>query len=129
MKKLQSKVALVMAAVVAVAIPLAPAAGQEEQPKIVYGRSAGELDLPEENEVFIMNADGTDPVQLTNNDKEDAFPALSPDGSRIAFSRRVNGQYDLFVMDAAGSNVKPLMRTRNADEVLPSWSPSGGRLA
>ena len=118
-----------MAAVVAVAIPLAPAAGQEEQPKIVYGRSAGELDLPEENEVFIMNADGTDPVQLTNNDKEDAFPALSPDGSRIAFSRRVNGQYDLFVMDAAGSNVKPLMRTRNADEVLPSWSPSGGRLA
>jgi Tol biopolymer transport system component len=80
------------------------------------------------HEIFIM-VEGGDPARLTDNVREDAFPSLSPDGTQIAFSRRAKGQYDLFVMGSDGTDVTRLLRSPNADEVLPTWSPNGRRLA
>lgn len=75
-----------------------------------------------------MSSDGSGEVRLTNNDTEDAFPNLSPDGSRIAFSRWMGTQYDLFVMKADGSHVRRLTETK-PDEVLPTWSSDARWLA
>ncbi|HEV2755006.1 MAG TPA: hypothetical protein VG318_04440 [Actinomycetota bacterium] len=97
--------------------------------KIVYTRTSTDEDRPRAQEVYVMDADGTDPVRLTENEREDAFPSLSPDGTQIAFARRSHRQYDLYVMAADGTDVKRLTRTRKADEVLPAWSPGGGALA
>ena len=106
-----------------------PAAAQPTDRMIVYARSTGEFDDPAATEIFMMREDGTDVVQLTDNEKEDNFPVLSPDGWHIAFSRRTGGQYDLFMMDVDGNDVRRLIRSGNADEVLPSWAPDGKRLA
>ena len=105
------------------------AAARDDGRMIAYARSTGDQDRPRFTEIFVMDADGTDVVALTENHREDAYPALSPDGERIAFSRRIKGQYDLFVMDVDGSDPVRILRTGNADEVLPAWSPDGKRLA
>ncbi|MCH8961149.1 MAG: PD40 domain-containing protein [Bacteroidetes bacterium] len=54
-------------------------------------------------------------------------PAWSPDGSRIAFASNRAGNYDLFVMNADGSNQTPLTNTET-HEVKPAWSLDGMRL-
>ncbi len=37
------------------------------------------------SEIYVMNADGTNPTRLTDNPAEDILPAWSPDGRKIAF--------------------------------------------
>jgi Tol biopolymer transport system component len=117
-------------AVAAVAAGLGASAAAGDAPQnIVYTRSAAEQDHPRAQEVYVMDADGSDVERLTENEREDGFASLSPDGTRIAFSRRLHRQFDLFVMDADGSDVERLTRTAKADEVLPAWSPDGRALA
>lgn len=87
--------------------------------------------------IFSAKPDGTDVTRLTSGPAQDAHPAWSPDGSKIAFaSDRVlgNGQTDIYVMDADGTDVMRLTTeaTGPAHPVgsrLPAWSPDGTRIA
>jgi Tol biopolymer transport system component len=54
----------------------------------------------------------------------DGSPAWSPDGKRIAFYSERDGNAELYVMNADGSEQRRLTRTP-ADEGYPSWSPDG----
>lgn len=45
-------------------------------------------------DVYLMNADGTNPINLTNHPYKDAFPAISPDGKSIVFSSNREGDQD-----------------------------------
>ena len=66
-------------------------------------------------------------TQLTQNAYFDADPAWSPDGTQIAYSGWPNGNGDIFVMNADGSNPTPLTATTEND-AAPAWSPDGNRL-
>ena len=80
--------------------------------------------------IFTMPLDGSaEPTSLTaDRTGRDADPAWSPDGTRIAFRRStVNSGFDVYVMDANGSNVERLVGGR-ATEEKPAWSPDGSRL-
>ena len=60
----------------------------------------------------------------------DWFPAWSPDGSRIAFSRACRGTsgLDLYIVGANGRGLRRLVHTRT-DDLWPSWSPDGSQIA
>lgn len=70
-----------------------------------------EFEVQEKNwEVFVMNADGTNLINLTNHPAGDGRPAWSPDGRQIAFvSNRDRKDVDdenveIYVMNADGTN-------------------------
>src|SRR5690348_12026958 len=75
-------------------------------------------------EIFVMNADGSNPVNLTHTPNEhEHYPQVSPDGTKICFSVDAGEGRDtvrsLYVMDVDGGNRKKL--TDHARE--PFWSP------
>ena len=71
-------------------------------------------------EIFRMPLAGGDPEQLTRNDYDDFHPAWSDDGSEIVFYSLKNGNRDIFVMNADGSNVQPVFEGPGQQR-LPTW--------
>src|SRR5438105_1146558 len=63
------------------------------------------------DEIYVMNTDGTGVTRLTNDPASDSQPAWSPDGSRIAFTSTRVGNFDIYVMNADGTNVTRLTTT------------------
>ena len=76
-------------------------------------------------EIFVMNANGSNPRQLTNNSYSDKQPVISHDGMKIAFTSSRNGTHSIFVMNADGSNIQKVTDytpPRYDKPVTLSWS-------
>jgi hypothetical protein len=80
------------------------------------------------SEIYVMNADGSNPTRLTYEEDGDRSPDWSPDGTAIAFGARcvsVNGMSAcLKKMDADGTNIEQL-----GWGITPDWSPDGTQIA
>jgi len=74
-------------------------------------------------DIYVMNADGTNPVNLTSGYGGYLSPAWSPDGSQIAFAWG-----DIWVMQADGSNPRRLTDHYGGGRE-PAWSPDGTHIA
>lgn len=83
-------------------------------------------DRTRNNDIWIMNADGSMQTQLTTDEKDDENPNFSPDGKRIVFASKRAGNFDIWVMDADGSHQRQITSSP-ADETQACWS-SGGYL-
>jgi TolB protein len=79
------------------------------------------------SEVFVADADGANPRNLTRNPAFEGWPAWSPDGGRIAFAGNRNSSYQIFVMNADGSDVRLVANTEGR-ATAPRWFPDGKRL-
>ena len=79
-------------------------------------------------EIYVMNADGSEQRNLTDNMASEWQPVWSPDGSRIAFIRGANGKSDIYVMNADGSG-QVRLTSASAGDVTPTWSPDGSKIA
>jgi TolB protein len=55
-----------------------------------------------------MNADGSEQTRLTKNRSFDEYPSWSPDGKKIAFESLRDGNWEIYVMNADGSEKKRL---------------------
>jgi len=81
-------------------------------------------------EIFTMNADGSNVVQLTNNAGWDYNPAWSPDGLRIAYAGNATGVWQIYVMNYDRSNKQAVTSSGNdVYNVEPDWSPDGSKIA
>lgn len=115
-----------VAAALIVLVTAAPTAGPisaDESDRIAFAS-----DRSGNAEIYVMNADGTGPVNLTNNAAQDFSPNWSPDGKRIVFARGSGSLRELYVMNADGTNQTRLTFNTVAD-VQPVWSPNGKQLA
>ena len=77
-------------------------------------------------QLYSMNADGTSVSKFDLPDMGYVIdPAWSPNGQILAFSwRRPNGNYDIYVMEAATSKIVEITRDAGRNE-RPSWAPDG----
>ncbi|HEX7049660.1 MAG TPA: LpqB family beta-propeller domain-containing protein, partial [Longimicrobiales bacterium] len=99
--------------------------------KIAWARQVfvGPFGIQPSLDVFVMNADGSDPTNLTNNEVFDRGPVWSPDGTRIAFViGQGGGDFEIVVMNADGSDQTNLTNI-GGDDLVPNWSPDGTRIA
>jgi TolB protein len=81
--------------------------------------------------IFVANIyEGTGDELTKGTQGQSVLPAVSPDGTRIAFAstREGNGNFDIYVMNRDGSNVRRLT-TNPASDVSPTWSPTGTQIA
>jgi Tol biopolymer transport system component len=90
-----------------------------------------------DEEVYVMNADGTNVRRLTDNADFDSAPAWSPDGRWLAFEHAPGDtltpgtepqEKDIYVMRPDGSDVRRLTDSPGLDEG-PVWSPDGTKIA
>jgi WD40 repeat protein len=97
-------------------------------PGIATGQLAFTTDRDGNDEIYLVNADGTGLQRLTTHPTGDFQPTWAPDGSRLAFASDRSGTANIFVMNADGSGVTNLSRSPSSD-FLPAWSPDGSRIA
>ena len=79
-------------------------------------------------EVYSMNTDGSDQINLTRHRAKDASPVWSPTGEQILFTSDRGGIEDLYLMDPDGTNVHQVFKKLIGRE-FPTWSPDGKALA
>jgi TolB protein len=78
-----------------------------------------------EGGIFSVGADGSGLVEIASDGHG---PMWSPDGTRIVFFAEVDGNVDVFVMTADGSN-RSRVTSDPAEDVSPAWAPTGDRIA
>jgi WD40-like Beta Propeller Repeat len=80
-------------------------------------------------EVWVMNADGSNEERLTTGVSSSfaSTPSFSPDGQRIVFGYGDGATFDIYVMNADGSELAPLAPTPSL-EAGPSFAPDGTRI-
>lgn len=82
-------------------------------------------------QVFTMDPDGTRITQVTSFTKPSSFVGdvdWSPDGTRLAFTRVLHGDSDVWTVDADGSDLFNVTNDPKAGEDGPHWSPDGMQL-
>ena len=79
-------------------------------------------------DIYSMDINGDNLLQLTDQPGSDEYPACSPDGRRIAFKSIRGAAPELYVMDSNGNNEFRLTHD-SFRKNRPSWSPDGKRIA
>lgn len=79
-------------------------------------------------DIYVIDIDGSNLLQLTDNGDFDFDPGWSPDGNRIVYASSADGDSEIMIMNADGSD--PVQLTENDDrDADPVWSPDGQWIA
>lgn len=89
--------------------------------------SPGSAENTDTLEIYVIDIDGTNQRQLTDNDIDDGHPTWSPNGKQIAFTAMVEGNYQIFSVPAAGGPVKQVT-FEAAGHYHPTFSPDGKQI-
>jgi TolB protein len=80
-------------------------------------------------DIFTMNADGSNIVNMTNTLASEDKPSWSPNGARLAFMSDRAGVTQIFTANPDGTGVTQLTTALQGDNEDPDWSPDGSRIA
>jgi len=103
-------------------------------PAPVSGTGPGKIAFEQQNngdntDIFLVNPDGTGKKLLVDGSKTwNGTPALSPDGTKLAFASERSGNAEIYVMNLDGSGLTQLTNDP-APDIMPTWSPDGKRIA
>ena len=79
-------------------------------------------------DIYLMNPDGSEVVNLTQHPASDFYPVWSPTGEHLLFVSNRDGPSSLYLMDADGANIR-----RVSDQILTrlraAWAPDGEGIA
>jgi DNA-binding winged helix-turn-helix (wHTH) protein len=80
--------------------------------------------------LWVRQADGKRPIQLTSQPLVASYPRWSPDGKRIAFGANESDEKPmrLYLVDADGGPVDPAVPSAPGSQGYPTWSPDGKTL-
>ena len=81
-----------------------------------------------QDDVVVVNREGTNWRDLTDDQFFDRYPRFSPDGRRIAFTSDRSGRYEIWTIDTDGTNLRQITFDTRGDTTFPVWSPDGRRL-
>ena len=85
-------------------------------------------DVDGDQEIFVINSDGTGLLQLTSNTANDRAPSVSGNGTKVAFHSDVDGDREIFVINSDGTGLTQLTHNTLTD-AYPSISDDGSKIA
>src|SRR6266853_1624628 len=102
--------------------------GQFDPAAIVWSPDGTKIGFQAGGDIYVINADGSSLVNVTNNAAADGGPVWSPDGGKIAFWTNRDGKDAIYVMNADGSGSAAQLINTAADDGAPVWSPDGTKI-
>jgi tricorn protease len=116
-----------LAGVLAIGLPTISLA-QAPEP-IRFARNAGiandgRVAFTYQDDIWVVDADGSNPRRLTVNVARDFSPRFSPDGKWIAFTSNRTGNNDVFIVPSGGGEPKQITWYSGDDQAL-YWTPDG----
>lgn len=100
-----------------------------------FGGGTGKFVFVRDDDLWIANYDGSDVTRILASPFDEAAPAWSPDGRRIAFRSNQDGgagsnlsAMEIYIMDADGTNIERLTHDEFEDS-NPTFSPDGRYIA
>ncbi len=121
--------AALAAATLAISSVVAASASAQQLKPIHFARNAGiandgRVAFTYQDDIWLVDADGSNPRRLTVNVAHDFSPRFSPDGKWIAFTSNRTGNNDVFVMPSTGGEPKQITFYSGDDQAL-YWTPDG----
>ncbi|MEP6925311.1 MAG: protein kinase [Pyrinomonadaceae bacterium] len=81
-----------------------------------------------QEDLVLLNRDGSNQRDLTNDVAFDRYVRWSPDGKQIAFASDRSGNYEVWTIEPDGSNLRQITFDHQPGASFPVWSPDGKQL-
>jgi len=81
------------------------------------------------DEIYVMDADGSNQTRLSSCLASCWSPVWSPDGKHIVYNSNLSGHWEIYVMNSDGSGQTRLIFSVGNGSFGPSWSPDGTQIA
>ncbi|HEX6043757.1 MAG TPA: protein kinase [Pyrinomonadaceae bacterium] len=86
------------------------------------------LERRTQDDIVVVNRDGSNWRDLTNDKFFDRYPRWSPDGKTIALTSDRSGRYEIWLLDADSAKFRQLTFNTQGDTTFPLWSPDGSQI-
>ena len=103
---------------------MTPSSSPAARKPIELAKLSGRIVFDNFEDVWSINADGTDLTRLTEASGPEFDPSWSPDGTRIAYRSELGDETEIWIMNADGTH-----KRRLALGLAPAWSPDGSLIA
>lgn len=75
-----------------------------------------------DSEVYLVQVNGDNPINLSNNPSKDRYGSWSPDGSKILFESNRSGTFELYTLELATKQITQITYSKGFNNITGSWS-------